>query len=178
LRTPSSTSMYTALADACLDLGLDKDDVTSPVCVGYALLKMGAEPDEVSRLLTWRQFEQLSAALLRASGYSVMENITLTKPRAQLDVVAKGTSLLLNVDCKHYRRGNSPSALSKFAGDQLRRSTLLRKKIDDRRPIASVILSMSEPEGKFVRGVAVVPVRTLQNFLTTIDSYLGLLELK
>lgn len=146
--------------------------------MSYALLKMGAQPDEVSRLLSWREFEQLSAALLKVSGYEIKENVILTKPRAQLDIVAKGTSLVLNLDCKHYRRGHSPSSLAKLAAAQLKRSGLLRKKTGDPRPIASVILCMSEPEGKFVEGVAVVPVRTLRSFLSSVDSFSDLLEMK
>ena len=176
-RRRSATSLRTTLVDACRDLGLDESESTSPACVAYALLKTGAQPDEVSRLLSWKDFEHLSAALLKASGYAARENVVLTKPRAQLDIVATGVSVILSVDCKHHNRGSSPSTLAKFATDQLRRSALLRKKVDDRRPIVSVILSMSEPEGKFVGGVAVVPVRTLRSFLTSIDSYMGLLEL-
>ena len=162
--------------DACRDLGLDEGEAVSPVSVGYALLKTGAQPEEVSRLLSWKDFELLSAALLKASGYSVRENVVLTKPRAQLDIVATGTSLTLSVDCKHYRRSHSPSALEKFARDQLRRSELLRRKAQVRGSIASVILSMSEPEGRFVGGVAVVPIRTLRSFLNSVESYLGALE--
>lgn len=177
-RRRSASSRRAALLDACQDLGLGEAESASPVCVGYALLKAGAQPDEVSRLLTWQEFEQLSAALLEAGGYSVRKNVILTRPRAQLDIVATGASAILNVDCKHYRRGNSPSALARFAAGQLRRSALLRGRTHDPRPIASVILGMSEPEGRFVEGVAVVPVRTLRSFLTTIDSYLGSMDLK
>jgi hypothetical protein len=177
-RRHTEASLKAVLADAIQDLGLTDDEAVSPVCIGYALLKMGAQPEEVSRLLSWQEFERLSAALLRVSGYSVRENLVLTKPRAQLDIVASGPSIVLSIDCKHYQRGHAPSALGKFADDQLRRSGLLRKKSGDPRPIASVILSMSEPEGNFVRGVAVVPVRTLRSFLAHIESYSGLLELK
>jgi hypothetical protein len=177
-RRRSDASLKAILADALRDLGLTEDEAVSPVCIGYALLKMGAQPEEVSRLLSWQEFERLSAALLRVSGYTVRENVVLTKPRAQIDIVASGPSIVLCMDCKHYQKGHPPSALAKFAADQLRRSGLLRKKSGDPRPIASVILSMSEPEGKFVRGVAVVPVRTLSSFLAHIESYLGLLELR
>lgn len=178
LRRRTPRSLRATLAEACQDLGLDEGESVSPVCMGYALLKMGAQPEVVSRLLSWQEFEHLSAALFKASGYSVKENVHLKKPRAQLDIVAAGPTLLLNVDCKHYQRGHSPSALAKFSRDQLRRSALLRKRESDQRPIASMILSMSEPEGKFAEGVAVVPVRTLRNFLTNIDSYMGQLNLK
>ncbi|MDG6909937.1 MAG: restriction endonuclease [Nitrososphaerota archaeon] len=177
-RARSAAALDTLLSDVCRDLALDESESASPVCLGYALLRVGARPEEVARLLSWREFEGLSAALLKASGYSVRENVVLTKPRAQLDVVATGDSMILSVDCKHYGRENSPSSLTRFALDQLRRSELFRKKFDDRRPIASMILSMSQPEGSFVEGVAVVPIRTLRSFLATVESYIGLLELR
>ncbi len=167
-----------ALSEALEDLGLGDEEAISPVSVGYALIKLGAQSEEVSRLLSWREFERLSAAILRASGYAVRDNLVLTKPRAQIDIVAAGVSIILSIDCKHYRRGHSPSALAGFARDQLRRSSIYRTKVDDSRPIASVILSMSEPEGSFVEGVAVVPIRALRSFLTTVDSYTGLLDLR
>ncbi|HEV2137326.1 MAG TPA: restriction endonuclease [Nitrososphaerales archaeon] len=175
---PSPSAMQESLSAACLDLGLEESDTLSPACVAYVLLKHSTQPEEVSRLLSWREFEQLAAALLRVGGFVVKENLTLTKPRAQIDAVAFGTSMILCIDCKHYRREPGPASLRKFATAQLRRSGFLRKKIDDPRPIASVILSVSEPEGSFVQGVAVVPVRTLRNFLTSLDSYSELFELR
>ena len=177
-RKSSRTSLRTVLADASQDLGLSGRELYSSVCIGYALLKTGADPDEISRLLSWQEFEHLSAALLRVSGYTVRENVVLTKPRAQLDIVATGQSIILSVDCKHYRKGHGPSALQKFAMDQLRRSDLLRKRTIDHRLIASVVLSLSEPEGRFVHGVAIVPIRTLRTFLADLESFTGLLELK
>lgn len=177
-RVTSVKALEGILDGACADLCLDPAQALSAVCVSYALLKIGAEPEQVSRLLSWREFEQLSASLLRASGYQVRENVVLTRPRAQLDVVATGASIILSIDCKHYRREHSPSSLLAFARNQLRRSGLLREKTDDRRLIASVILSVSEPEGKFVEGVAIVPIRALRSFLNSFDSYRDFLTLE
>jgi hypothetical protein len=175
---PSSSAMQESLSAARLELGLGEEGTLSPACVAYTLLKQRTQPEEISRLLSWREFEQLAAALLRVGGFVVKENLTLTKPRAQIDAVAFGTSMILCVDCKHYRREPGPASLQKFATAQLRRSGFFRKKTDDPRPIASVILSVSEPEGSFVNGVAVVPVRTLRSFLTSLDSYTELFELR
>lgn len=177
-RKHSATEQEESLSEACADLGLGEQEALSPACVAYALLKMRASTEEVSRLLSWQDFEKLAGGLLRAAGFQVRENVVLTKPRAQIDVVAYGTSMILSIDCKHYRREQGPSALTRFARAQLRRSALLRLKTGDSRPIASVILTVSEPEGKFVDGVAVVPARALRSFLTTLDSYRGLLDLR
>jgi hypothetical protein len=167
-----------ALREAGCELGLPEGDFASPVCAAYFLLKINFQADEVSRLLSWQEFERLAGALLRVSGYEVRNDVHLRRPRAQIDVVATGLSMTLSIDCKHYRREQGPSTLEKVALAQLRRSALLRKATNDPRPIASMILSMSEPEGRFVRGVAVVPIRTLQNFLNSLDSYQELLELR
>ena len=167
-----------ALRDAGAELGLSEGGFLSPVCAAYSLLKINFQADEVSRLLGWQDFERLAGALLRSSGYEVRENVYLTRPRAQIDVVAAGPSMTLCVDCKHYRREQGPSALEKFALAQLKRSSLFRGGSDDPRPVASMILSMSEPAGKFVRGVAVVPVRTLRSFLNSLESYRELLDLR
>jgi hypothetical protein len=161
-----------------MELGLSKGSYFSQVCAAYLLLKLNFQVDEVSRALSWQDFERLAGALFRASGFQVKENLVLTKPRAQIDVVASGNSIVLCVDCKHYRREPGPSWLHSIAEAQLRRSGLLRKKTSDSRPIASVILSLSEPEGRFVGGVAIVPIRVLRDFLASLESYLGLLELK
>jgi Restriction endonuclease len=177
-KKPSVTAQRRCLGDALAELGLGEEDELSPICVAYALMKLRVQPEEVSRLLSWQEFEGLAGALLRASGYQVRENVYLTKPRAQIDLIATGPSLVLSVDCKHYKREQGHSLLVKFARAQLERSALLRRKTQGIRPIASVILSMSEPEGRFVDGVAVVPIRTLRSFLTTIDSYSTLLDLK
>ena len=177
-RKPSIGAQRRCLEDARTELGLKDGDELSPVCVAYALMKLRIQPEEVSRLLSWQEFERLAGALFRAAGYQVSENVYLRKPRAQIDLIATGPSMTLSVDCKHYKRESAPSVLVKFAKAQLERSELLRRKTPDDRPIASVILSMSEPEGRFVEGVAVVPVRTLRSFLMTLDSYAAYLALK
>ena len=147
-----------------------------PVLAALGLIVSGVPEEEAARSLTWKDFEGFCAQLLRASGYAVRENVCLSRPRAQVDLVATGPLFVINLDCKHWKRAPSRSALEGFALAQLRRSRLLRRSLDNPRPIISVILSFSEFAGSFVQGVAVVPLRTLGDFLETIESYSGLLE--
>lgn len=177
-RAGTAEELQEALEAARSDLGLGETQLLSPVCAAYSLLRLNFQVEQVSRLLSWREFEHLAASLFRAAGFEVMENVFLTRPRAQIDVVASGASLVLCVDCKHYRKEQGPAVLDRFALAQLRRSDYFKKSTQDSRPVASVILSMSEPEGKFVRGVAIVPVRTLRSFLNSLDSYVGFFELR
>ncbi|HZW84367.1 MAG TPA: restriction endonuclease [Nitrososphaerales archaeon] len=166
------------LKDSARDLGFGEEMVLDPVCVAYALLKLDVQLDEVSRLLTWKDFERLAGALFRAAGYQVKENLYLRKPRAQIDLVAYGPSTILAVDCKHWGRGVPGSTFRKAAQDQLKRCEMLRRKLDDSRPIGAMILALSPPEGTFVEGVPVVPVRTLRSFLGELESYASLMEFR
>ena len=158
-------------------LGLGSAEV-GQVLLALALCESGMSPEEVSKQLDWKEFERFCAGAFRTWGFVVRENVVLTKPRAQIDLLAYGSTMILSVDCKHYAREPGPSALAAFAKAQLKRSSLLRAKTDDPRPIASIILSMSETEGRFVEGVAVVPIRTLRSLLTTVDSYSAMLDLR
>ncbi|HMD78972.1 MAG TPA: restriction endonuclease, partial [Nitrososphaerales archaeon] len=128
------------------------------------------------RHLGWRDFESFCALFFRARGYEVKENLTLRKPRAQIDLVAIGPSYAFCVDCKRWKKGHSPAVLQKFATAQKKRSSLLRKVLKDPRPILSVILSLSAPSGDFVDGVAVVPIGSLTGFLDSVEAYLDRLD--
>jgi hypothetical protein len=147
------------------------------VLAALDLIASGVPEEEAARTLTWKDFEGFCAQLLRASGYAVRENVYLSHPRAQIDLVATGPLFVISLDCKHWKRVPSRSALEGFALAQLRRSRLLRRSLDDPRPIISAILSFSESAGSFVQGAAVVPLRTFRNFLETVESYSSLLEM-
>lgn len=144
---------------------------TDPGLVALSLCSLGVQPEEVSSLLTWKEFESFCADLLRAAGYDVREDVRLRKPRAQIDLVATGTSLVLSVDCKHWKRGASVSTLSKVAQDQHKRNGLLRKTSPRSSPIVSVILTLAQQGERFVDGAAVVPLYSLRSFLNSIDEY-------
>lgn len=148
-----------------------------PVLAALDLIASGVPEEEAARSLTWRDFEGFCAQFLRASGYSVRENVYMSHPRAQIDLVATGSLFVISLDCKHWKRAPSRSALRGFALAQLRRSRLLRRSLKDPRPIISAVLSFSEFAGNFVDGVAVIPLRTLRNFLETVESYSELLEM-
>ncbi len=140
-----------------------------PILIAMALCSLGLLPQEVSRYLDWGEFEDFCAKLLLASGLEVQDNLHLNRPRAQIDIVAKSSAVVLAIDCKHWSSSFPPSTVRRFARAQIRRSEILRRRIgDDGRPILSVILTLSEQTERFVEGVAVVPLRTLRDFLESL----------
>ena len=160
-----------AMEEVTRELGTSLAEHNERVVRAVAAMSLGVSPESVAKHLSWKEFESFCAKLLQGSGYSVEENMTLTKPRAQIDIVATGRSHVLSVDCKHWERAHSPSALASFAVAQKRRSELYRRAKPEAKPVVSVILSFSQPEGSFVEGVPVVPVRSLMSFLGSIEAY-------
>lgn len=133
--------------------------------------RTGADIGQVSALLDWTDFEHFCAALLRAWAYRVTENLVLSQPRIQIDILARSDSVALLVDCKHWTKGIGTSALARAAAAQTRRASLLRGKMSDVEPMIVVILILSNERPRYVRGTAVVPVHALRDFLTNLETY-------
>lgn len=157
------------LDDISTQLGLAGS--TDRVLTAVALMKTGVSPESISSLISWSEFEQFSAGLLKASGYSVRTNIVLTNPRRQIDILAESSVLALSVDCKHWGRGFSPSALEKAAESQIERTSLLKQKLGLGIPILPAILTLLDEPTRLVRGVPVVPVFALRDFLSSVNRF-------
>lgn len=138
---------------------------------------LGALPEEVATLVDWKEFEAFSAHLFRAKGFSVTENIVLSRPRMQVDLLAKSASINLAVDCKHWARTRGGAAMSTIAAAQLRRAATLKSKNPQLGPTAAAILVLVNTPDRFVEGAAVVPVYALFDFLENLDSYREMLRL-
>lgn len=163
------------LEQSRLNFGIQAKD-ENPALIAVTLVSIGVDPETVSKALSWRDFESFCADIVRAEGYEARENVTLTKPRAQIDVIARSDSFVITMDCKHWSR-LGPSALRTIARAQLRRSRLVREqKGTGRLPIASAVLTLFDHKVRFAEGVAIVPVMALRSFLQSLESVTGMLE--
>ncbi|MDV3293979.1 MAG: restriction endonuclease [Nitrososphaerales archaeon] len=169
--TGSEQDASSLLNLTAVELGV-APDFASRALVALALCRGGRRPEAVSASLSWREFESFCASLLKASGFEVTGNVSVRRPRAQIDVVAFGPSLILAVDCKHWRRESPHSALARFASAQLKRNALLRRTLSDPRPMVSAIVTLAEQRERFVDGVAVVPLHTLRSFLGSVEGHM------
>jgi hypothetical protein len=161
-----------------------KAELALPVSMGgekilraIAAIEVGAPAEAVARFLNWKEFEMFCAGLLRLRGYSVTENINLTRPRMQIDFLARSSTLALAVDCKHWRGGMGASALTKAAAAQAERAKLIRSRMEHLEPLAVVILVLSNEIVRFVDGVAIVPIYALGSFLENPAAYSDIMEL-
>jgi restriction endonuclease len=158
------------LEDLSTQLGLHPG-TADRVLTAIALIKTGATPESVSSLMTWAEFEEFCAGLLKASGYSVKKNILMTKPRRQIDIFAESSGLALSVDCKHWGKGFAPSTLERVAAEQIERTTLYKKKMALRLPVLPVILTLLDAPTRLVSGVPVVPIFALRDFLASVSRF-------
>ena len=158
--------MLEVLEELNLELGSLHGPVVSNVLAAVALIELGGDAQKIARELTWGEFEDFCADILRASGFKVARNIILKKPRMQIDIIAESPELVLSIDCKHWKKSAGDAALQRFAANQISRTVALRLKMKtDAVPIASLILTMTEETPRFVGGVAVVPLFLLRSFL-------------
>ena len=153
------------------ELGISPTQENMHLVRAMAAVKAGTPADAVARILDWKEFEHFGASIFRARGFEVTENVTMTKPRGQVDLLVRTPSLALVVDCKHWAHAKGGSALSKVADDQARRADRLRTKMPRVEPMVVVILALSDEATRYANGAAVVPVYALGDFMDNLDAY-------
>ena len=125
----------------------------------------GVPPDLVARHLDWKDFERFCARLMASRGFRVTLDLRLKRPRAQVDILARSSTMALLVDCKHWARERGPAGLSAVVEKQKARAVLVRKAMKEVEPMAVVVVSLAEERPRFLDGAAIVPVRALGDFL-------------
>ncbi len=154
------------------DLGGAQRPERLNILAAIALIKHGSDAETIAKGLSWDEFEEFCAGLLRASGFEVTRNIVLRRPRLQIDILARSHEIALSIDCKQWRKTAGSSALQRFARDQLARTAALRaqKRLGEA-PCASLILTLTEEAPRFVQGVAIVPIFSLKSFLSSLYEF-------
>lgn len=138
---------------------------------GILAISMGAPIDEVSRLLDWKDFESLTADILERRDFDTMRNVTLTKPRMQIDVIGIKSGIAILIDCKHWNK-MSQSVLEKAVKKQVERTKhfLSKEKIQAAVP---AIVTLYQHETRFIEKVPIIPIYQLDSFC---DEFYGNLE--
>jgi hypothetical protein len=157
--------------------GIVKPSDSPRIIRAMIAMEAGVAPDLVARYLDWKDFEGFCAGLMAARGFSVALDLRLKRPRAQVDILARSSSIALLVDCKHWARERGAAGLSKVVEKQIARAALVRKAIKNVEPMAVVVLSLVEERPRYVGGGAVVPIRALGDFLDNLFAYSGELTL-
>ena len=148
------------------------------VLASVVALKLGSSIDEVSKVLSWKDFEEFVFTIMTYNGYRVRQNLRLRLPKIEIDVLAIRDGRGLAIDCKHWHRSVGLSSISKIAEAQIKRAEKLMMSDEAKRfnlsYLIPVIVTLYS-EQLFVNKVPIVPIDKFSNFLNELDSILDMI---
>jgi Holliday junction resolvase-like predicted endonuclease len=150
-------------------------------------VRLGADVESVASLLQWKEFEEVTADVLRHIDYTVTRNFRFKHlgKRWEIDIVACKKPIALCIDCKHWHRTMHPSATRRIAHEQVERTRAFADSLPN--PIAKnlecsswknitlipAVLSLVPTRSKFSDDVPIVPVLQIQDFLNQLPAYVN-----
>ena len=133
-------------------------------------ISLGADLEDVSEYLNWKDFESLTGIILEEKDFEVTKNLILTKPRMEIDIIGKKMDIALLIDCKHWKN------MSKSALDEIVKKQVERVKhfvsIENMSALP-VIVTLHQETIQFIGNVPIVPIMKLSSFL---DEFVGNLD--
>ena len=135
------------------------------------LIKNGGPLDEISIMLSWRDFEGLVAEILYSKNFAIIKNLVLTKPRMEIDVIGIRLGIAMLIDCKHWKRYSS-STLSAAVKKQVARTKHYILKTPGAIAVP-VIVTLYHDKIDFIDRVPIVPIFQFSSF---VDEFYGNLD--
>jgi len=140
------------------------------------LCSLGETLEDVSKMLSWSEFEDMASTLLESVGYEVRRRVRLKEPRCEIDVMAAKEDLALVIDCKHWKKTLGYSTMQRIIEAQINRAKALSTTnlsfIKRCNKFLPVILTLYSERPSVVDGVPIVPINLLSNFITEVRGYL------
>jgi Holliday junction resolvase-like predicted endonuclease len=159
-------------------------DSRSRLKIAIKAASLGADIEHISDLLCWREFEEIAAIALKNNGYIVKNNVRFKHEgkRWEIDVVGCKKPLVICIDCKHWQRTISSSALNRIVDLQSQRTLALADSLPnislklecakwEKTKFIPAVLSLVPSSFKFYEKVPVVPVLQLQDFISQLPAY-------
>jgi hypothetical protein len=135
-------------------------------------LQMSCDIEQISRYLSWKDFEKLASEVLRSFGYRTRTNVRLVKPRMEIDLVGTSTDgFTIAVDCKHWKRSNL-SSITNFSQKQVARSERLLKYDKTISQVVPVMLTLHAESVMFIGRVPLVPIHRFRSFIIDVKGFL------
>lgn len=148
------------------------------IMLSVKAIELGADIENVTRMLHWKEFEGITALALEKNNFLVKKNLRFTylKKRNEIDIIGLKKPIILCIDCKHWHREVNFSSLKDIVSNQVRRTKDLMKflpNISTKLECASwefgifipaILLLISNPQ-KFYDSVPLIPILQFQDFL-------------
>ena len=159
-------------------------DSNSRLKLAVKAASLGADVEQISLLLCWQEFEEIAALALKNNGYTVQKNLRFKHEgkRWEIDVVGCKKPLVICIDCKHWQRAISSSALKRIIDLQKQRTLALADSLPnislklecakwEKAKFIPSVLSLIPSAFKFYDKVPVVPILQLQDFISQLPAY-------
>jgi len=159
--------------------------VVDPIRLAIEAVRLGADVEAVSEMLSWKDFESLCVEALKAQGYEVRApfRFKVRDERCELDIVAYRKGVLLCVDCKHWKtKRGQRSKVKQAAAGHFDKCAKLALSADILRNaglevrfgsyVVPVIVTLADLGFKGpLNGVCVVPIHKFNNFLLELEAH-------
>lgn len=129
---------------------------------------------KVSTKLSWQDFESFVSEIAEQYNYTARRNVNMSKPRAQIDVIAVKGSFCIAIDCKHWSKAAGGSGLDEIAKKQARRAKIFLQSKQGKQVqvVLPAIITLLADSRKSSNRVPVVPVSEINNFFENAEGYL------
>jgi Holliday junction resolvase-like predicted endonuclease len=156
--------------------GIVEQDSVQRMMLAQKLIQQGRDPQRVSRLLVWQEFEQFVERALMGNGYRAVRHFVFKSSlgRREIDILAWNDVWILAIDCKHWATRLAYSRIGNSAHAQMERTCALARRADLLQrcgiksmdlPLTAVILVLGEPRDRVIDGVPIVPLEKFPSFL-------------
>jgi len=159
--------------------------VVDPIRLAIEAVRLGADVEAVSEMLSWKDFESLCAEALKTQGYEVRApfRFRVGDERCELDIVAYRRGVLLCADCKHWKtKRGQRSKVKQAAASHFDKCAKLALSADILRNaglevrfgsyVVPVIVTLVDLGFKGpLNGVCVVPIYKFNNFLLELEAH-------
>jgi len=162
-------------------------DRSARVSLAMQAISLGAEPESVVNLLTWKDFEGLVAGILGENDYRCVESFrrrgTLETQGMEIDVIGVRGERIVTIDAKMWGvRAGKSSALKSAAEKQRERTARLCGEIErlaekigglpsGKYTLTPILVTWLVEEVILNEGVPIVPVFKLNSFILEIPNY-------
>jgi hypothetical protein len=156
------------------------------IALAIHALKLGADLENVCRLLDWDEFEQVIFLALKVNRYKVKKNFRFkwNNRKWEIDVLGLKKPLIICVDCKQWRHGWRRAAIIKAVEAQIERAKAVTESLElhtrympqvsewQRILIVPIVITLVPAPFKFYKSVPIVPVLKLQHFLNELPAHI------
>ncbi len=160
----------------------------SLVPLALKAMEAGGDPERVSLLINWRDFEGLIYEYLERSGFRCVHSVRFSGRRYEIDVLAADpcSGYALAIDCKHWSPGYSKSwKLKGVARSHRAKVELMCRECNIRsgmnvlskaRWVVPVIVTLTTAVRGYYEGSFIVPIISFRDFINRLEYYVDLLS--